>query len=329
MLTGPGNPNLRPERSREMEGGIDIGMLHTRVNLELTAYTKHTKDALINRSLGLTLNNWSWQENLGDVLNTGVEATLQAIPIQTDAVTWNFTLNASHNRNELQRLAPDVIGVDVAGNQRFVVGYPLYGYWAPRATFEDANHDGIIAPNEIQIADTAMYIGTNLPKVETSLASQIDLFHGILAIGTLFDSRWGDIVQNSSRNYSGLSLYEQNDSSAPLWEQARAVAWRMRFGSTSLNFEKGWFVRFRELSLTYTPPGSWLRRLGGRTVSVTTAVRNLGLWSHYSGADPEVSSVGAFFNTNTFRYESNAELRTDNGTVPLPRTWVVRCNIGL
>src|SRR6185437_14153196 len=46
-----GNPNLKPERSREFEGGIDAGLFKDRLSVELTYYHKLTKDALVERNV--------------------------------------------------------------------------------------------------------------------------------------------------------------------------------------------------------------------------------------------------------------------------------------
>jgi TonB-dependent SusC/RagA subfamily outer membrane receptor len=94
VLNAPGNPNLRPERSREFEGGFDLGLWNDRVNLEMTAYRKNTKDALVNVSLGWTLNNATFQENLGDVKNSGTELTLQATLVDTKSAIWSVTVNS-------------------------------------------------------------------------------------------------------------------------------------------------------------------------------------------------------------------------------------------
>ncbi len=48
------------------------------------------------------------------------------------------------------------------------------------------------------------------------------------------------------------------------------------------------FIKFRELSLTYTLPASWTK-LGGSRWSFTLAGRNLLVWTKYEGrGDPEV-----------------------------------------
>src|SRR5690606_750171 len=51
LANNVGNATLKPEKSTEFEGGIDLGLFSGRASLELTAYRKTTRDALIQRNL--------------------------------------------------------------------------------------------------------------------------------------------------------------------------------------------------------------------------------------------------------------------------------------
>jgi hypothetical protein len=100
----------------------------------------------------------------------------------------------------------------------------------------------------------------------------------------------------------------------------------MDFGNLS-------FVRFRELSITGNVPLAWVRRLRVRDLGITVAARNLGLWTKYSGIDPEVSNAGGgnnfsgqFNNRNTLNNDARADL---GGATPLSRSWIIRINTGL
>jgi hypothetical protein len=79
--------------------------------------------------------------------------------------------------------------------------------------------------------------------------------------------------------------------------------------------EPGDFTRLREVSLTYTLPRTLASHMRASGASVTFGVRNLALWTKYSGPDPEInSSTGAFS-------------RSDFLTVPSPRRLVARVNV--
>ena len=57
--------------------------------------------------------------------------------------------------------------------------------------------------------------------------------------------------------------------------------------------QNGKFLRWRELSLTYNVPTEWAsRKLGLRYVSLRASVRNLALWTPYTGIDPELNVYG-------------------------------------
>lgn len=336
ISTTPGNPRLKPERSREFELGVDLGFWANRANLELTHYVKTTKDALVTQDLGWDFGFLASQQNLGEVENRGSEATLTVDLIQAATIAWDVTVNGGVNHNKLVHLAPGVSPQDVGYQQRNVPGYPLYGYWGTPVTFTDINNDHIIESNEVKLGDSAVFIGPSLPTREASLATHVGFMQRALTLGALFDYRSGFRVFNgdawNAAYYGGLR--EQNDASAPLWLQARAVAVPMVSNRPPTSvFEDGTFLRFRELSLTYALP-SWLLRLTrSRELTLTGAVRNLALWKKYTGPDPEVSLPGGQSALSQFvpgTPVASYDIRLNGfGAVPLARYWVVRLNAGL
>lgn len=333
LLGSLGNPDLRPERSQEVEGGLDVGLWADRINFEVTQYTKRTKDALVNTAFGWDLNSASVQENIGEVRNSGLEATVQASLVRTRSTTWDVTLNASSNHNKLIRLAPGVNVADFGtGTQRDAVGYPLGGYWGYAAQYRDANHDGVIALDEVTIADSLSYLGSSTPTFEGGFSTHAGFFRGKLAVAALFDYRKGGLIYQSvpinASEYGGF-LRAMNDSTAPLRDQAQAVLGGQGL-SSAFDYSNGSFVRFRELSVTYAIPPQWIPRIRLQNLRVTAAVRNLKLWTSYGGTDPETRSAlytgkTTQFSSGTTTIDNNVQ-GDDGGATPLPRTWVLRFN---
>jgi hypothetical protein len=109
----------------------------------------------------------------------------------------------------------------------------------------------------------------------------------------MIDYKGGHLVYNNSERIRCASRNNCQgliDSNASLYDQARTVAVREHPSRTVAGFfEEGDFIRFREASMTLTPPEEWASRfLRGRSIVATFAVRNLGiLWTKYSGVDPE------------------------------------------
>ncbi len=326
VIGSAGNPNLRPEKSVEFEAGLDATLFDDRFSLALSRYEKRTEDALTSTGLGLTGGYYSAQENLGDIKNWGYEASVNGSLVRLPVMTWDLSVTASRNRNKLVKLANDATPSSDAFMyiQQNRVGYPLYGYWAPRATYSDANSDGIIQRTEITVEDTNTYIGTSLPTVETGWASTMGFLGGRFTLNALFDHRLGGMIANRE-SYEGTTNRSMHDRSAPLWMQARDRA--CSYCQTSLNFEEGWFVRFREMSATIAMPQSWLNHARFQTASFTMAVRNLALWTHYTGVDPESRDPGARVTTGGPVASVDAQV-SGNMAVPMPRTWMFRVNLG-
>ncbi len=336
QLSWPGNPSLRPERTAEFEGGADVGLWGNRVSLEVTGYSKRTQDALVNVNLGFSLGSYLYQENIGTVRNTGVEGTVTAALLQSRALTWNATLNAGLNHNRLLHLAPGVnaqpLGNGALAIYRQAVGYPLYGYWAQRVSYADLDHDGIIETNEITIADSASYVGSSQPTRQASLATHIGLVHGTVTVSGLVDYRGGYRIYNQAAFLEEVfgRRREGNDTQAPLALQARYAA--AQLFNNALFVEDGTFVRFRELGVTYALPARMAHKAHVADLSLTGAVRNLALWTRYSGVDPEVTNTFAnniLPNPTTGGFTVNNDIRGDAGAVPLARYFVLRLTAGL
>ncbi|MBA3404919.1 MAG: TonB-dependent receptor, partial [Gemmatimonadaceae bacterium] len=300
VFTTLGNRDLKPERSTELEVGVDGTFFGSRINTEFTYYNKLSRDALISRVLAPSLGTGATSrlENLGEVRNTGYEALVSAQLIQRSAFGLDVSLNGSHNDNELTSLGGQP---SVGTTQQQREGYPLYGWWSRQLTgFDDKNKNGIIEYNanaalsEITVTDTSVFIGYSVPRTEVALTTGLDLFSGRrLRLSGLIDYKGGHKVYNNTERIRCASRFNCSgliNPGASLAEQARVVMVREHPSrSVAGFFEDGDFLRFRELSLTYRVPESMAGRLfRGRNLVTTASVRNIGiLWTDYTGVDPE------------------------------------------
>ncbi|MEA3244908.1 MAG: TonB-dependent receptor, partial [Gemmatimonadota bacterium] len=87
----------------------------------------------------------------------------------------------------------------------------------------------------------------------------------------------------------------------------------------------GDFIRWRELSLTYTAPTDWARRIGGSDMSITFAARNFMLWTKYPGVDPEVNIYGRGSGGGT---DQNVGESIDAFGFPIPRSLSLNIRVG-
>jgi TonB-linked SusC/RagA family outer membrane protein len=309
-----GNPNLKPERSREFEIGADAGFFQDRVTVELTYYNKRTKDALILRpvagSAGATGSQFF---NLGRVKNTGWEVAVDTRIIDKASFAWDLTVSGSATHNRVLELGLDPEEhIDVGFYQQHRAGYPLGGFWSrPLTGFGDANGDGIIDATEFTVADTAEFRGDALPTKELSVNTAFTFFNGHVRLGGQVDYRGGHLVDNSIENFRCtpvLTCRGLVDRTAPLEEQARAAAVLNVGGNEVAFLEPGWFIKLREVSLTFFAPDSWARAFRAGELSLTLAGRNLGTITDYSGVDPEVNAFGQD-NFSSSDFESQPQVR--------------------
>ncbi len=314
-----GNPSLRPERAREYEFGGDATLFDGRFNIELTYYNKRTKDALIARivapSVGASDRRF---ENLGAVVNRGVEGLVDMRVLDGRMLGWDVSVNAAYNTNFIA----DMGGVPpiVTATTRQIAGYPINGWWQQPYTFADKDGNGIITKDEITVADSAQFIGYPNPRWEVTYTSGIDLFNKRVRITALFDHKSGYYQLNGTErircenrnNCRGLL-----DRGAPLWEQARVVALRETSSRTQFGFfEKAGSVRLREASVTYEFPEVWARAFRASRVSLTVAGRNLWKSTSWSGVDPEANY-----------FEGATGVVSNFQTVPPPTYWTARLNV--
>lgn len=309
-----GNAQLKPEYSAEKEAGFDLSMFSGASNLEFTYYDKKTTDALISRRQAPSLAGvQSGFENIGTIDNKGYEIVVNQRVIDKKNFAFEFALTGSTNTNRMLSLPPGVSAL-FTGNrntQRNQPGYPLYGLWGRAYTYNDANHDGILALSEMTFSDSASYVGPTYPTREMAITPTIELLNHKLRINAQFDSKWGFKKFNNTLRHQcqgGASCRGLYDATAPLAEQARALAANVNGVFTGF-FEDGSFTRFRELSVSYEMPGTWARALKAERWNVVLTGRNLHVWTKYDGVDPE-ATVGntdvrgneEYFSTPPMRY---------------------------
>jgi hypothetical protein len=317
LLTGVGNPYLKPERTAEIEGGADIGVFHDRALLAVTFYQRRTSNELIPAQLAPSVGGGSYEENVGDVLNQGLEITLQRLQlIDTRNLGWDINGGVAFNKNELLTLGNHVLGGSYYGSNttRFVPGYPLFGVWArPLLGYSDQNHDGVIEPNEIAVGDSAVYVGATQPAYELNLSTNITVLH-VFHINMLF-SYQHDLTQTQGVQtcVNGPESLGAQSEHAPLAEQAQAQYFTLTFSCLP---EVVSLLRFQSAALSWDVPGSVTRRLHLRSAQLMLMGRNLALWTNYAGKDPEVNS------------NQGSDAIADNGIVPQTRDFSFRVIIG-
>lgn len=292
-----GNVTLEPERTTEFEGGFEASLWGESLVLSATFFHSETSDVLIQRtlapSLGVTEERFV---NLSRTRNQGIDGQL-SVALDWEDVAVDLDLTASYNDNDLLELGEGISPVQVQEITEHREGFPLAGFWDEPFTFEDTNGDGIIAPSELTIGDTAVFLGDPNPPVQLTATPLITLFdrldvrsHWVAQLG---HEMFGET--ESLRCLLGTSQF-RHDPDTPLSKQAGCLA--TAFGFSEQGFvEDADFLRLQELSVGFQFPEAWARHFGAERASLRLAGRNLGLWTGFDGLDPQINGTSENFIT--------------------------------
>ena len=101
------NPELRWEKNRTTNLGIDFAFFDNRVFGSLEAYDKITADLLLSQPLQLTTGFGSITRNVGQIQNRGIELTLGVQPVKSlkpGGFNWTSTFIFTYNNNRVKKL---------------------------------------------------------------------------------------------------------------------------------------------------------------------------------------------------------------------------------
>src|SRR6185436_17666815 len=188
-----GNADIRPERVKELEQGVDLSFFSGKTDLSVTHYNSKSSDVVFGVSLPPSTGYTSVNLNAGELTNKGWELTATVRPVQRPDFSFELGANWARNRNlvtslgaidaQLQGLVPlptpencgpeakvprctTGVGSSFAGQATFAqVGYP-FGIWRGQDFARCGRGLTTIGTNDIAAAcagapDGALYIGAN------------------------------------------------------------------------------------------------------------------------------------------------------------------------
>lgn len=121
------NPGLKPEKTIEKEVGLELGLLKSRINLDVTYYHTITSGQTFPVNISNTTGYSSAFVNAGEVLSEGIEVGLNADVIRNSAIglKWNVGMNYTWNGSEVLSMYKDVNDFSIGNNNHAVVGQPF------------------------------------------------------------------------------------------------------------------------------------------------------------------------------------------------------------
>lgn len=318
-----GNSKLRWERNVTLNLGLDYTLFRNKVFGAVEAYSRKSTDLLLSKPVAWAGGYNDIYQNLGEVVNQGLEFEVGSNWISSKNFKWTSTFNISFQRNEVKKLYDHL--TELPGDNTVRVGYSLRTFVLPqyagvnaatgRAVWYDKTGNYTYNPGAMQTSDYAPYGFPNeLPDFFGGLNNTFD-YKGF-SLGVFFQYDYGRTVyDNMGRTMSrkgdsqinSMLLYYNNrwthegqitSVPRPIDNAAERNSARGDLASTRY-LQDGSYIRLKNINLAYTVPQKWSSKLKVRSAKLFVQGNNLYTWTKFTGYDPEFYVVGSNTNSNT------------------------------
>jgi iron complex outermembrane receptor protein len=313
------NPDLRWEETAMTNVGIDFGFLNGRLSGTFDLYRKNTTDLLIQvTSAQPAPQPFTWFNLPADVVNQGVELSMDYIILDNADFTWDFGFNVSYNKNQVNDYEGSIDTGEISGQgltgafaQRITGGQPLFAYYL--RDFAGYDENGIAEYND---GDFQQFLGFSpIPLFNTGINTTFNYKNWDLSV--YMNGQFGHYIYNNTANafFTAGAFGNGRNVTADVLASDEAP---INAPDVSTRFlEKGDFLRLQNLSLGYNFD------LSGNTfvksLRMYANAQNLFVLTSYSGLDPEVN-VNKSLN-------GVPSLGIDYTSFPRPRTLTVGLNV--
>lgn len=142
------NPELKPERMKSYEVGLEANILDKRIGFDVSYYNSQTENQITPVPVSTATGFGTKLLNAGTIENKGIEVSLRLNPIRTEDFTWNMNINWAKNESEVLELQDGIDNLELASYQGGVSinaapGQP-YGAMRGTAYVYDDNGDQVI-----------------------------------------------------------------------------------------------------------------------------------------------------------------------------------------
>jgi TonB-linked SusC/RagA family outer membrane protein len=331
-----GNPQLKPERSKELELGFETSLLDRRVDVSYTNFRRTVTDAIVNVPVPPSVGfPGSQVVNIGKLATWGNELSANVRILQGRRLAWDVGMQLANNGNRVDDLGGQTfITVGGGGQAQARVGYGISDFFlykvrsanlGPTGAVLSAICDGGTGASGLEQGGPdapcpiGTYTGTPAPRVywghtqptwQQGYNTQVTLWDNLRFYARV-DGNGGHWQSNTEiralhNQGSTKAVIEQNDPFLQVYRNIEADA--------PGTYQAG-FLRLRELSASYTLRPTLVQRFGASGASVTVAGRNLSmLWTAEQGWntsrdgeiyvdvagqhvwDPEIRALGSLAN---------------------------------
>ena len=311
-----GNPVIRWEKQGNLDIGIDFAIWKNRLTGSVDYFRKESIDLLFNRPLVFSGGIPSVDDNIGTVVNSGVEFSLNARAVSKKNFEWNSILNASFVKNKITKLPQEKL---LAGAYQREVGKSFFDFFMPEWAGVDPatgapqwyadELDGSGNPTGKRVIvntyaeATRYYVGGALPKVTGGWTNTFNYKNFDLSIllnfalgGKTYDAEYGNLMHGFTASFGD----QLHTDILNRWQKAGDITDvpRLDLNNTDINQRStrylfdGDYVRLRNITLGFTFNPDKNRKII-KNARFYVQADNIGTWSRLKkGADPETDVDG-------------------------------------
>ncbi|MGO4290002.1 SusC/RagA family TonB-linked outer membrane protein [Chitinophaga sp. RAB17] len=319
------NPNISWETTVNNTLGIDLG-LWNRVELTADLYSKLSKNLLQQVYVGSAQGSFQQYQNVGEVLNKGLELMLNTRNIVSRDFSWTTNLNISFNKNSIQKLYNDSLLDDYSRAYYRYKGEDINTIKAVRYVGVNPDNGAPLFQNfdasgKLQIVEGIGNYG-DLRNFQRVGSATPKFFGGFTNTFTYKQFSLSAEIWFQVGNYTAMSLINNfQDPTAPfggrnnvswqssqkIWQQpgdknanypdvysSKMDDWRVFTGNSSLIYGNASHLRMRNIRLGYDLSPKTLSKLHAQRAGVFVSMDNVFVIKHkdYVGADPEGAPIG-------------------------------------
>ncbi|HBE41785.1 MAG TPA: hypothetical protein DDW27_11385 [Bacteroidales bacterium] len=316
-ITSLANNDLTWEKTAGLNVGIDFGILKSRIKGNFEFYKTTTTDLLWNMVIPQVTGFSSIKTNIGEVANSGLEFSIQAIPVQSRDFSWDFSVNFSSNSNKIVHLLGE--DADGDGKEDDLISSGLFigksigtiyhyeidgiyqiadtrptGYYPGNYRIVDQNGDGKISADLDRV-----FLGRTEPAFMASLQNNLKYKNFTLRFfinsiqggkdGYLGSQATGGLTLNSTGNFANANTWSFYDFWSVTNPDAKySVIYQAPQISADRYLSRS-FVRLQDISLAYQISESIINKFGIEGLKVYVSGKNLMTLTNWDGWDPETN----------------------------------------
>lgn len=293
------NPDLKWETSTTTNAGLDFTIFRNKISGSVDYFRKSTEDILFLKDAADPVigGGKKWVNLPGQVLNTGVEVSLNTNIFNKQTFTWDFGVNATFLKNVLKNFgapleAGEIHGQGLSGvrSQLFADGQPLNVFYLKTYQGIDKNGIGIVP-------DSKSFVGDPNPHLLLGISTRAT--YGKLGLEINMNGAFGHKIYNNTANavLTINNLGRGNNTTAQAVNAGESLA--SPIAASTRYLEKGDYLKMANATLSY--------RLGNvrfvKAANIFITGQNLFVITKYSGFDPEVNTDKTYQDLPSFGIE--------------------------